>query len=192
MLEPRRRRDFKDYVLRTDIDDPNLLRDGERLRVPMHMADGGEGPSVRLEDHQPGHVRPDAKGLAAKEAAYRQRAYDDANAWKTSPLRVEPMPDPQGSPDSGTLPYAARPFYAARVGDLCTVRGGADDGRPGHLALDAQGGLTCVADNPSNTDAASMPSILNDDRFIENDRQKTIDAYHQYDKEAADAWRSKG
>jgi hypothetical protein len=98
MLEPRRRRDFKDYVLRTDITDPRLLRDGERIRVPMMMADGAsDAGRARFGDiagydgatgarHQPGPVRTlDQAALDARGAAYR--AYDEeaANAWRTPP-----------------------------------------------------------------------------------------------------------
>jgi hypothetical protein len=38
------KRRVEDYVRRDDIDGPRLLRDGERMRVPMFMADGSSSP----------------------------------------------------------------------------------------------------------------------------------------------------
>jgi hypothetical protein len=79
----RRHRDAKDYVLREDIDDPNILKDGERMRVPMTMAD-----SINLDDHQPGpHRTNDRALLDAKEAAYRQREFEDSIAWMPAHMR---------------------------------------------------------------------------------------------------------
>jgi hypothetical protein len=86
----------KDYRLRDDVDDPRDLRDGERmkilrdrerLRVPMMMADG-----VNLYDHQPGpHRVKDRALLDAKEAAYRLREFEDSIAWM--PPHMRPRPD---------------------------------------------------------------------------------------------------
>lgn len=134
MERQRRRRRVEDYVRRDDIDDPRLLRDGERLRIPMTMADDG---AIRLEDHQPGPIRSDAKGLDAKERAYRERAIADEQAWMPPHLRPEPPTE-------------------------------------------------------AIVDAASVPSILNDDRFVENDRAETARAYADRAQEDENAWRRKG
>jgi hypothetical protein len=155
----------------------------------MFMADGGEGPAVRLEDHQPGPVRlRDQAALDVKERAYRQRAHDDENAWKNPPLRVEPIPDPRGSSNSGNFRFAS-----GKEGDLCTCRGPddrGDEGAAGILQM-VDGRLICVAGiRKDGRDAA--PSILNDARFVENDRQETARAYATYDHEQENAWRNKG
>jgi hypothetical protein len=193
MEQRRRHRDFKDYRLREDIDDPNVLRDGERMRVPMMMADSGDAADghVLLDDHQPGHYRPkDQAALDAKEQAYRERARDDEIAWRSPPLYTPPPTPPSAT--TGALPFAARPFHAARLGDICTVHGGADEGASGHLVEDGHGALVCVPDR-RRTDA--MPRAddhhLMDDRFIENDRAETARAYAAYDAEQADAWRNR-
>jgi hypothetical protein len=185
MDKRRRYRDVKDYRL-VDTDDASVLRDGEKMRVPMYMADSGDAADaadghVLLADHQPGHYRPkDQAALDARAAAYRAYDAEQSTAWRT-----EPIPEP--SRTAGALPYAG-----GQVNDLCTVRnGGSDEGAAGTLQM-INGALVCVPDQRS-TDA--MPRAddhyLMDDRFIEADRAKTTSAYAAYDAEAAEAWRGR-
>jgi hypothetical protein len=91
----RRRHDDDDMF-----DEKGVLRDGCRYRVPMYALDTVQremqrqfGP-LRFSDvdgqlhepnpvrHQPGFVRCDTAARDAKEAAYREVAERDCNAWR--------------------------------------------------------------------------------------------------------------
>jgi hypothetical protein len=162
-----------------DFDERGILKDRHTFRTPMTMADGASDPCAVIYDaHQPGPVRSrDQSAFDAKERAYREREYEDANAWRNPALRV--------SDQSTGTPYAG-----ARVGDLCTVRsGGTDEGASGRFEM-IDGQLVCVADDPAaargdHTDAS--PTF--DERFVENDRAEITRAYAEYDQRMADAWR---
>jgi len=157
----KRYRDGDGYSL-VETDDPHVLRDGEKMRVPMMLADGVDRApndrSIIFDAYQPGPVRPrDVSLFDAKERAYAERAHDDENAWRTPPPNA-----------TGTLPYAAQ------VGDVCTCREGPDDGAPGRLQV-INGRRVCVPDR-GRSDA--LPAI-----------DARAEAYRAYDAEATNAWR---
>ena len=157
---------------RTDDDDEEgkpwglrVLRDGERMRVPMTMIDS-TGRSVlddhapRVNDpaavHRPGfHVTADQAAMDRVEAAYAEVDARDANAWRN------PAPVGAGSAE----------FVGQQEGDHCTI-----DGAPGHLRR-AGGELVCVPDT-SQDDA--LPG--------EDERDR---AYREVALRDENAWRTR-
>jgi hypothetical protein len=148
-------------------DDHPVLRDGETLRVPLHMRDHETlSPQQRavmadkaasLDDaarrfgladgaalHRPGWRRcVDQVGLDAKAKAYSDAVADMTTAWQRTPV---------ADAGSGEL-------RGAKEGDVCTVReGGVGEGGPGHLRM-VNGKLTCVPDKRSQ-DSASVPRTM--------------------------------
>jgi hypothetical protein len=131
---------------------------------PAIVHDGG--------GHKPGFVRPaDASLRDEVERAYRERARDDAVAWRRGP--------PSGPSDITVTNTTSGLLVGAREGDRCTVREGYQagyvEGAPGRLQM-IDGRLVCIADPPGRTDA--LPTL--DERAC---------AYREYDQRMADAWR---
>jgi len=146
---------------RTDDDDEEgkpwglrVLRDGERMRVPMTMIDS-TGRSVldshapRVNDsasvHRPGfHLTADQAAMDERDRAYREVDLRDENAWRN------PTPTGAGSaefvgqqqvPRTPTWQQVPRTPTQRQEGDLCTI-----DGAPGHLQR-VDGELVCVPDS---------------------------------------------
>ena len=169
------------------IDDDDILKDGQTLRVPMIMRDGAPNPRLSPTQlaiaatrdamtfdaslHRPGHryandAAPlnDAQRLrygvfdAAKEKAYADRDRDLTNSWRGNTGAAPPA----GSYPEGT----------SHEGRACTV-----DGSPGTLRAIAgnDGWLQC---RPTNrTDA--QPT---------NDAREA--AYQDYESRLQNAWRN--
>jgi hypothetical protein len=150
-------------------DDHPVLRDGETLRVPLHMRDHETlSPQQRevmadkaaslddaarrfgLDDalglHKPGQrFSTDQAANDAREEARRQWIDEMCDAWRK----------PAADASSGE-------FRGAQEGDVCTVReGGVGEGSPGHLRM-VNGKLTCVPDKRSQ-DSASVPRTMTAD-----------------------------
>jgi hypothetical protein len=155
-----------------------IVREGERVRVPMFMMDGSPNPALSplqravaedkatrafdltdtLAMYKPGFRDHDAAALDALEAAYR--AYDtaDAQAWRC-----------------GTNYDASGEFIDEQEGAVCVVSGSEyplDQGSPGQLRK-VGGRLVCIPDQrrDAQTDARAQ-------------------AYADYDRQMADAWRN--
>jgi hypothetical protein len=156
----------------------SILRDGERLRVPLYMRDGSVNPDLlphqrakaaqqtqdavarkfglsdALQFHRPGFRRnTDAAALERILQAYADAEIEAANAWKGNATTDQ------------------------RAGDPCTCRGPEyldDFGSQGTLQL-RNGDWVCVP-NKKRQDAASFDS--------------KAQAYAEYDREMANAWRS--
>jgi hypothetical protein len=122
---------------RNDDDDDLILRDGERLRVPMVMMDSWQREMVdrfaRLHDGA-GNAVGRRPGFVVDAAAGRDLSFYDqydaevGEAWR--------------SPQIGT---GEREFVGQREGDLCTI-----NGNRGHLRVNKdRGRLVCVPDEPS-------------------------------------------
>jgi hypothetical protein len=149
--------------------DGEQLRDGDRLRVPLHMRDHETlSPQQRavmaakarlslddaakrfgLDDgllHRPGQrFAVDAAARERVEQAYQDSKRELQDAWRT----------PAADASSGE-------FRGAREGDVCTVReGGVGEGGPGHLRM-VNNKLTCVPDKRSQ-DSASVPRTMTAD-----------------------------
>jgi hypothetical protein len=117
-------------------DDDNILKDGERLRVPMTLMDGiqqavareslrvtdGAGKTVGL--HRPGFRLSATDARSTDLDVYAEYEKFLVDSWKT--------PSITGAGERGQV--------GAREGDLCTI-----DGRPGHLKK-VNGELSCVPD----------------------------------------------
>jgi hypothetical protein len=144
------------------------LRDGDRLRVPLHMRDAATlspmqrevmaDKAARLEDeaakrfglsdgldlHKPGSRYCSDTGNAAKAKAYADGVRDMCDAWKK----------PAGSGE----------VVGARPGDACMI-----DGQPGHL----NARLQCVPDQrradsvPPRTMTAADAQKIRDEAWLE-------------------------
>jgi hypothetical protein len=158
-------------------DDDSILKDGERLIVPMFMKDGSPNPALSpiqraiaaTHDamtfdagmHRPGYRYPSSTAAMSDAAAKRNTAYNDyerdrTDAWKSK------------APPAGSYPA-----NGANEGDACTVNGSPGSLRaiPGH-----DGWLQCVADTNNDT---------------RRDSQQTMDAaYSEYEWRIQNAWRS--
>ena len=72
-----------------DDDDDEVIRDGERVRIPMLMRDGATTAvdycsTDPLAAHRPGFRRAADAGVRdASERAYQQMCRDAENAWRT-------------------------------------------------------------------------------------------------------------
>jgi hypothetical protein len=175
-------------------DDHPVLRDGETLRVPLHMRDHETlspqqrevmaGKAARRADdaarrfglddglalHRPGQrFAVDAAARERVEQARAEGIRDMCDAWKTPP--------PESNTGVGEL-------RGAKEGDACTVReGGVGEGGPGHLRV-VNGKLTCVPDQRSQ-DGASVPRTMD-----AADAQKIKDAaWREMVDELEGAWR---
>ena len=173
-----------------DDDDP-VLRDGQTLRVPLHMRDHETlSPQQRevmadkaarlsldeaakrfgLDDglalHKPGQrFSTDQAANDAREEARRESIDEMCNAWRK----------PAADASSGE-------FRGAQEGDVCTVReGGVGEGSPGHLRM-LNGKLTCVPDK-HRADAAPRSMSMEDAQKI-RDR-----AWLESVQELESAWR---
>jgi hypothetical protein len=149
-------------------DDDPVLRDGQRIVVPMNMADSAQREVIehfeqlRAEDaaarklglndaldlHKPGQrFSVDAAARARVEQARAEGIREMCDAWK------QPMAD------------IANEARGAQPGDECTVReGGHGEGSPGHLQMRG-GRLVCVPDKrradsvPRTMDAAAAQQV---------------------------------
>jgi len=180
---------------RIDDDDDELLRDGERLTVPLMMMDSMQRDLARHEiaaryvaqaattpqrrlvadafgdsDHfalgRPGPRYGAGVAYDEREAAYRDVALRDANAWRSQPP-VLPVRDAAPPPD-GAYPLTAG------EGTACTI-----NGRPS--TLQRQGDwLQCVADDDDNAftstgdarEAAYRDVALRDENAWKGDKLK--------------------
>jgi hypothetical protein len=132
-----------------DDDDP-VLRDGQRIFVPLNMCDSQQREVIqhfqhlRAEDalaqHRPGpRYIVDEAARARVEQARAEGIREMCDAWR------KPVAD------------AAGEFRGQQPGDVCTVReGGVDEGSPGHLRM-VTGELRCVPDQ-RRTDA--VPRVM--------------------------------
>ena len=165
---------------RIEEDDDDVLRDGQTLRVPLHMRDG-HSPMQRevMEDkaarrfglddatalHRPGYKYcVDADARARVEEARAQWIQEMTDGWKT------------------TAPGAVE-FRGAQEGDVCTVReGGVGEGGPGHLKR-IGGKLVCVPGQRHDSLPRTMTAA---------DAQPIRDAaYRQYCDELVNAWKAR-
>jgi hypothetical protein len=172
-------------------DDHPVLRDGETLRVPLHMRDHETlspqqrevmaDKAARLEDEAAKRFGLD-DGLAlhrpgqrfAVDAAARERVEQARAEWideMTTAWQRQPVAD-----------ASSGEFRGAREGDVCTVReGGVGEGSPGHLRM-VNGKLTCVPDQRRDA-----PRTMTAD-----DAQPIRDAaYRQYCDELVNAWKAR-
>jgi hypothetical protein len=141
----------------------NILKDGERLRVPVSMMDSlprsriGDGLSMHRNGWRlPASSLRDSKQQRDLAVLYAQRDAELENAWRED-------------------------FPGASEGDVCTVRGADypnDIGSPGHLELH-EGRLICTPDSPSANDARSV-------------RDARTQAYLDYENHITSAWRTPG
>jgi len=169
-----------------ELDD--ILRDGQSVRVPLYLRDGAISPDLTphqrakalhqtqtadavarryglsdaMQLHKPGFRRnTDVAALARVQQAYTDAETADANAWKGAANRTN--------------------LRDSQEGDPCTVRGPEypdDFGSPGTLQMGNDGELVCVPDGLQDArrqDAASVKRA----------------AYEQYDREMANAWRTR-
>ena len=164
-----------------------ILQDGERLRVPLYLKDGIT-PNPRLTPTQRGKAIAQqslvtdgtANPLAMHRPGFRywadnnQRAINDAvkaEAYNAADTRAA---------NAWRGPTNRTNLRDAREGDVCMVQGPEfpdDFGSSGTLQMGSDG-LVCVPDDLQDArrrDAASIKQA----------------AYERYDREMADAWRSK-
>jgi hypothetical protein len=135
-----------------------VLRDGGRYRVSMTMRDsspairrvtdgsGGTGDGLQ----RPGfRVRADdARAKQAVLDAYRQRDFEDSQAWRVDAEETW-----------------------GEAGAQCTVReGGRDEGAPGHLRR-VGNRLVCVPDNPGRADSATAQQRVRDAAYATYDNE---------------------
>jgi hypothetical protein len=163
------------------IDDDELLRDGEQLRVPLLLMDSVQRsvartattPRRRLvadafgnSDHfalgRPGPRYGVDRGYGDDEraAAYREVALRDAEAWRTPPVVVSVR---DAAPPDGAYPLSAG------EGTACTI-----NGRPGTLERDGDW-LQCVPDDDTTGDAredAYAEVALRDENAWKGDKLK--------------------
>ena len=154
--------DDDDRNVRYHGDGRGPLRDGERLRTPLHLMDamqrdvarhaaritdamGESGPALRRPGYRVSDAFPRDWGI--------YDAYDDAvsRLWENNP--------PTGDGSSG--------HRAAQAGDSCTL-----DGKRGHLRM-IDGELKCVVDAGGN-------DAMTDEREA---------AYADYQSRVENAWR---
>ena len=81
-----------------DEDDPRVLRDGETLRVPLHLCDATQraiaGAGVDLSDHAPGYRGVnDAAVQDARRAARDSYVRNLTTEWQRGPARDAAEPD---------------------------------------------------------------------------------------------------
>ena len=178
-----------------DTDEENetfILRDGERLTIPLMMRDSSPNPRLSpvqraiaaathdavtfdAASHRPGYRHPATNDAAAHAAtisarnAYEIYQREISDAWKSK------------SPPSGSYPEG----NGCDAGDACTVNGssGTLQAIAGH-----DGWLRCVAAD-DNADHS------NDSRSIQHDAQSAQAikdaAYSAYDLETQNSWRNK-
>ena len=155
-------------------EDDDTLRDGERLRTPLHLMDSMQrdvratlGPlhfDDVLDQHKPGFRRHLADNTAdPRIAAYEAVEYADSTAWQRPPGRDADDP----VTGSGEVP-----FIGTRVGDVCMT----DSKQSGHMKM-IDGMMQCVADPVSNKQGMDGLSA-------------TEKAYRLADWEAENAWRN--
>jgi hypothetical protein len=179
------------------LDHRGLLRDGRSLRVPLYLKDGSPNPyltatqrsiaashtedararSFGLQDglqlHKPGFRRvTDAAALERTRRAYADYDAADAQAYKqVHDYEEHTGGDPNytgaGAPNRGSGAPAGSYPLSAGEGTSCTI-----DGAPGVLKRE---GAWLVCQPRQRQDAADAKRA----------------AYAQYDREMADAWRSK-
>ena len=134
---------FDRYGRRVDRDGSEQLRDGDRLRVPLHMRDGVSSMqrSVMADKAARRFGLADGSSLHRNGPRY---CIDEAARARVEQARAEWIAE---MCDAWRTPAVdAGEFRGAREGDQCTVReGGHDEGSPGHLRM-VNGRLTCAPD----------------------------------------------
>lgn len=174
-------------MARRQTEDGDMLRDGERRRVPMLMRDhatvttgivagdgtGGYADRTAPSLHRPGYRLFDRgaqfaeRSREAKARSYQQYDADASNAWRNSET-------PTGAGERGSR--------GQQEGDLCTL-----NGQPGHLR-NVNGKLTCVAD-PDEDDDAENGNANDPDRATSDHQVRMADHYARFDAEVGNAWR---
>jgi hypothetical protein len=111
------------------LDHDDLVRDGERVRVPLQMMDGVQR-AVFDSTRARGTSDTQTRVVDAREEAYRLRVLDDTNAYRR--------------------PDGAYPLSAGE-GSYCTT----DDGGPGHLVpVESGPWLVCKSDAAADASPA--------------------------------------
>jgi hypothetical protein len=185
-MNPKRRRYNIDQI-----DDPNILKDGEVLRVPMTMMDAAAAPPRRsrtnptqvtdgtgdpLGSYRPGFRIADGGNEATQMMREANRDWRDA-AYDTYDRELR---DAWRDPDRTGV--GSREMIGQEEGDLCTVRGLDDEGDAGAAGtLQKRGGkLVCVASS-ARTDSR---------RQVQSGHAKRMnELYEERDRELRDEWR---
>lgn len=172
-------------------DDDDIVRDGQRLRVPLMLMDGMQRSvareGVRITDgsggtqglHRPGFRIPtdDTRKTQQTADAYNEAfaAYERelVDAWKT-PVGFGGDPDITGQGERGQ--------QGSREGDPCMV-----DGRPGTLRMGADG-LYCEIDDEELDDAHDGRSVQ---QRMQDHQERMSDVYAAHDAKISQAWRRK-
>lgn len=176
------KKQLRDFARRMDDDDddfdPNILADGERLRIPMYrLTDAQRQVATFAAQHgsqhggagfnRPGFVRAtrDAAATARLNDAYAAAEADLVSSWKG-----EPVP-PTGAGE--------RQMLGAQPGDRCTVRNAEypnDFGSPGTLQM-IGGSLVCCPDNPRSPSPPPPSETSADARAIKDAAYAEHDQY---------------
>jgi hypothetical protein len=170
MAKKRRVIDYSD----DDDFDPNILQDGETLRVPMRFADSAQralGTHIAANGgllHRPGYL--------TRDSAATQRVNDAYASYETSLRGAYRDADP-GWPSGAGAGFAGT--YEGRTGDACTVRNAEypnDFGSPGHLE-NRGGRMICVPDNPRSNSSPPLSEASADARRLGDAKQQAMDDY---------------
>jgi len=189
---------------RTDLRD--VLRSGDRLRVPMRLMDSA--PPDRRHNTRGNNMTTNQDALQrdlARSASlkFRVTAADGSTGlslnkpgYRVSDINLEAEKqciydayekaigeawrDGDGDRDKGPHGFGETGMSGPRVGDACSVkRGGGrfgDEGAPGHMRM-VDGVLTCVADP------------VDDAKSVQDHQQRMARLYQLHDQELSEAWR---
>jgi hypothetical protein len=169
-----------------DEDDHGVLKDGQRLRVPMYAMDSVQKAiareALRVTDgsggtqglHRPGFRIPttdaDDDAVCAAHADYQRELCD---SWK-KPVGFGGDPSITGAGEHGQ--------QGSREGDPCMR-----DGLAGVLRMGAAG-LYCDIGDDEPDDASDNRSVQ---QIIRDHQERMSDVYAAHDAEISQAWRRK-
>ena len=167
-----------------------VLRDGDRLRIPMRFMDsmqrdiGQHFTTAKITDghlNRPGFrtladtAATDARLLDARKQA--DEAYAERDLWLQRAYL-----------DAGQTGAT----IGQREGDICTCRGPEyplDFGSPGHLKM-LNGKLVCTPDQPRSRSAPTRPPRTDSQNIQATHRAQMNILHDQLDRELAEAWRT--
>jgi hypothetical protein len=114
-------------VVRDD-DADDLVADGERMRVPLALMDGGgDRPRDALAGRRPGYATPDADQVTMRKTSRAEMIRASQDAWmdarrKKPPPDPDPDPDPDEDDDDDDVTHAWEPEFDARDARACARR----------------------------------------------------------------------
>jgi len=172
-----------------DFDLDRVLKDGERMRVPLRMMDS---LSRDVAAHFGRTMVQDAKivdgfgngGLSLHRPGHRlfssgqgdQSFYDEYDRDISTRYR-------DANHTAGVEGVGSSGFAGRRVGDRCMVKSKRDIGEDGDRGriMEIDGELVCVSDNHRNDDALD----------VRDHQQRMSDLYSELDRELSNAWRGR-